>query len=206
MENGLRSEIFLFAVLSVKRFIWEERKIEPWINNPQHQKEKIIKYLDDPFLNGMILSFLKDLNRIKLEDFGNFDIRIREVERDLILIGKEKGSEVVFNIINSAFEELAKPMEQRFEELGDVNEILKKEKPNRKSKTNYTGKITISELAKKRYNLEINSQNRCYCPFHKPLNSISFMFNDKNNTFRCWSCGEHGNMVQFVKLMEEKND
>jgi len=181
-------------------------KMEPWIKNPQWQKDRIIKYLDDPFMNGLILGVLQDIRQIKLEDFGNFDKRIKDIKRDLFLIGKEKGSDVVFEIVGDVFEELAKPMEQRFKELGNIREILKEDKPNRKSNTKYTGKITISQLAEKRYGLKLDSNNRCACPLHKGKNKTSFMFNDDTNSFKCWSCGERGNMVHFVKLMEEIKD
>jgi len=180
--------------------------MEPWIKNQQSQKDKIIKYLDDPFFNGMILGFLKELNQIKLEEFGNFDKRIKDVKRDLFLIGKECGSDVLFNLIGEVFEELGKTTEERFLELGDINEILKEDKPTKKSSTEYTGKITISQLAKKRYGIETDSQNRCACPLHGGTNKTSFVFYDDINSFKCYSCGSKGSMLLFVKLMEEQND
>ena len=62
--------------------------------------------------------------------------------------------------------------------------------------------LTISLVARKRYGLEL-TKGRCKCPFHDGENKTSLTLNDKKNRFKCWSCGASGNLVKFIKMMEE---
>lgn len=60
--------------------------------------------------------------------------------------------------------------------------------------------LKISLIAQK-YGLKLVS-NRTKCPFHNGKNKTSLLFDDDKNRFKCWSCGESGNLVYFIKLMK----
>ena len=66
-------------------------------------------------------------------------------------------------------------------------------------------KIRITDLAKE-YGLELKG-NKCKCCFHEDKDP-SLIFDDTKGTFKCWSsaCGKFGNIVDFVRLMGEKNE
>jgi len=116
---------------------------------------------------------------------------------------KNHGLPFVIKCIEDSVIELAKGVEELGKEI-DIKEILKEQTKN-KSSIKYTGIINISQLAEKRYGLEIKD-GRTRCPIHEGKNKTSFMFNDQNNTFKCFSCGEHGNLIHFIKLMEDKKN
>ena len=78
------------------------------------------------------------------------------------------------------------------------------EKHPRKQNNNYTGKLSISQLAEIKYNVLSDKEGRCACPIHLGKNKTSFKFDDDKNLFNCFSCGVKGNLIHFIKLMEEK--
>jgi len=68
-------------------------------------------------------------------------------------------------------------------------------------------KISIIDKAKQ-YGLKLRG-NKCICPFHDDTNP-SLIFYPKTNTFHCFGCHAHGNLIDFVaqcKLngLEKKN-
>ena len=118
---------------------------------------------------------------------------------------RDFGLPFVLYCVEQGITHLASTPEEWAKEFNLADMFAKKKME--KSQTNYTGKITISQLAKERYGIESNSSLRTSCPFHEGAeNKTSFKFDDEKNRFKCWSCGEHGNMIRFIKLMEEKRN
>lgn len=62
-------------------------------------------------------------------------------------------------------------------------------------------KITITNLANK-FGLKL-VKNRCACIFHKGENKTSLSFDNKTNTFYCFSCGVKGDVIEFYRKMSE---
>jgi len=114
---------------------------------------------------------------------------------------RDFGLPYVLECVEASVEHQSMGLDEWMKEFNLVDMFAKKEL--KKSKTEYTGKLTISQLAEKRYGLEIDSNKRCACPLHKGENKTSFLFNDETNTFKCFSCGESGNLIHFIKRMEE---
>lgn len=53
------------------------------------------------------------------------------------------------------------------------------------------------------YTLERDGQNwTCLCPFHADKHIGSFKVSESKNMFTCYSCGAHGNAVDFLKMHE----
>ena len=45
--------------------------------------------------------------------------------------------------------------------------------------------------------------NKCLCPFHDDKNPSMYIDN-KRNIVKCFSCGEGGNAISFIKKYENK--
>lgn len=59
-----------------------------------------------------------------------------------------------------------------------------------------TNKIPILDVVK-RLNINVHGRKPISCPFHKER-TPSLNFNLRNNTWKCFGCGEGGNVVYFV--------
>lgn len=57
--------------------------------------------------------------------------------------------------------------------------------------------LPIEEIASERLGLEVVRGHRCLCPFHSDQHP-SMTFHIPSNTFRCWSCGAHGDVIKLV--------
>lgn len=63
--------------------------------------------------------------------------------------------------------------------------------------------MTIIEVAE-HYGVAVQSAGLLYkalCPFHKEKTPSCF-FNPDKDTFVCYGCGAHGDVIEFVKLIE----
>lgn len=58
--------------------------------------------------------------------------------------------------------------------------------------------LPISELIRNKY--EIPSG---VCPFHKDKTPGSFTYSDRHHMYKCWSCNERGDAIQFVQHYEK---
>lgn len=56
--------------------------------------------------------------------------------------------------------------------------------------------LPIEEVAE-RLGLEVVRGHRCLCPFHNDQHP-SMTFHIPSNTFRCWSCGAHGDVIKLT--------
>lgn len=119
------------------------------------------------------------------------------------LLIQENGLSFVLDGLDQAVEELAMTP-QEFEKYLIQSLLSEKEEPREQSDftKSIQGKISISEVAVKRYGLKL-IKKRTKCPFHRGAeNPTSLVFYDKTNSFKCWSCGESGNLIYFIMLME----
>jgi len=126
---------------------------------------------------------------------------------DLRICIEEYGLPFVLYCLEKAIERNATPKAEILIEL-NIPELLEKPKRFEKSKVSKEGEsnIRISELAQRRYNLEVVG-GRCKCPIHfQARNKTSFVFFDDKNVFKCFSCGISGGLVKFIKLMEERKN
>jgi len=64
-------------------------------------------------------------------------------------------------------------------------------------------KLRISDVAKE-YGLVVK-KNKAICPFHKDTDP-SISFSDEKNVFFCFGCHAKGDIVEFIRKMEEKSD
>ena len=60
--------------------------------------------------------------------------------------------------------------------------------------------VKITEIATK-YGLKVE-KNKAVCPFHGDSDP-SLSFSDSKGVFNCFGCGERGNILTFIKKMEE---
>jgi hypothetical protein len=92
----------------------------------------------------------------------------------------------------------------KFKPIKD-KEPLKKYKKGSGITAQIVSKIRITDKAKQ-YGLILKG-NKCKCCFHEDKDP-SLVFNDTKGTFKCWSsaCGKSGNIIDFVRLMEAKNE
>ncbi len=63
--------------------------------------------------------------------------------------------------------------------------------------------LKITEVAKS-YGLDIK-KSKAVCPFHIDTDP-SLSFSDKKNLFNCFGCHVKGNIITFIKMMEEKRN
>lgn len=56
--------------------------------------------------------------------------------------------------------------------------------------------LPIEEVAE-RLGLDVVRGHRCLCPFHNDSHP-SMTFHIPSNTFRCWSCGAHGDVIKLT--------
>jgi len=83
---------------------------------------------------------------------------------------------------------------------------IKKEKITFKEITGITSqivsKVSILDVASS-YGFDV-SHSRAYCLFHKGTNPTSLSFNRAKGTFKCFSCGINGNIIDFVKECKKR--
>lgn len=173
--------------------------MEPWSKPTDRRVNQLRERLGDPFLFGLTTSIISELNN--LTGMPTITQRYSRLRRELLLLSKEESFHLIIQLIQEVGNEYEKSFENRVKEI-NLDEIFTNDKP--KEKTKLSTSVLISNIAKKRYGLNL-VEDRGTCPFHSGSNKTSFMINDDTNTFRCWSCGESGNLIHFIKLMEERN-
>jgi len=137
-----------------------------------------------------------------MKNYLNMDQRL--YIQETYNITKDYSPTFVLWCLERAIYNLGRKTEEKLKEFGDIKELLQIKNKKSLGENQYPV-LSISELAKERYGFEISFDKRIVCPFHKGAdNPTSFKFNDERNRFSCFSCGIKGNIVQFVKLMEEK--
>lgn len=85
---------------------------------------------------------------------------------------------------------------------------LKKEKEIKKAlyKTNslkkrlIDSKLKITDVAKK-YGLDTDNKGKTTCPFHNDSDP-SLILNNSKNIYHCFGCGAKGDIITFIKQME----
>jgi len=62
-------------------------------------------------------------------------------------------------------------------------------------------KLSIIDVAKN-YNLDTDKKGKTTCPFHND-SEPSLILDDKKNIFHCFGCNAKGDLITFIKKMEE---
>lgn len=120
------------------------------------------------------------------------------------LIIKEYGVVKVLDDIERIVEELADAdwFENKYPPT-----IFKEKKERRRFKTDnkmrdlINSKLKIINVAKD-YGLDTDKKGKTTCPFHFDTEP-SLMLDDKKNIFHCFGCGAKGDVITFIKKMEE---
>ncbi len=86
----------------------------------------------------------------------------------------------------------------------DFSEVWGKEKKKSidPSLESIKGKITIGKVAEK-YGLKVK-KNMTICPFHKDT-VPSLSLSDEKNVFNCFGCKAKGDIITFIRMMEDLN-
>lgn len=85
-----------------------------------------------------------------------------------------------------------------FKEKKERKQIFKTD--NRKKNLINT-KLKITDIAK-RFGLNPDRRGKCQCPFHYD-NDPSLSLDNNRNVFHCFGCGAKGDIITFIKKMEE---
>lgn len=70
--------------------------------------------------------------------------------------------------------------------------------------------MTVSEIKNKyrlrdairAHGIEIDRNGNCHCPFHNGDHTASLKVYDKQDTFYCFGCGAHGDLITFTMLID----
>ena len=60
----------------------------------------------------------------------------------------------------------------------------------------------ITDIAKE-HGLDVDRKGMCLCPFHPDLNTPSLSLSDEKNVFHCFGCGLSGDIVEFLRRINE---
>lgn len=168
---------------------------------PRKEKlEKLQKYLADPLVYGMFKALLRNMGE---RNKGSYETLWYSMTRQMFI---NYPAAVVYNQVEQALNEASN--EQWFEKKfpkGFFNEEFVFPKPKIIRAKGKVRKIIdkhlkITDVAKK-YGLKIKG-NMSECPFHADKNP-SLSFNDDKNVFHCFGCGAKGDIIEFIRKMEE---
>lgn len=180
-----------------------------YIKPNTEEVEKLREYLGDPFLWHLTKNIIKSLNEKKI---------IMDCESTWFSLTRQMFKNYpaleVYDKIYKAMEEASD--EQWFEHKyprGFFNEDWKYS-PKKKSaikinlkksriKKLINDNLKITQVAKN-YGIEVKN-NMAKCPFHEEKQA-SLSLSDKKNVFMCFGCGAKGNIIEFIRRMEEIKD
>ena len=72
-----------------------------------------------------------------------------------------------------------------------------------KTKKLINDNLKISDVIKS-YGIKLKGKI-CICPFHKDT-APSLSFSDDKNVFNCFGCGAKGDVIKFIRMMEDDNN
>ena len=85
-------------------------------------------------------------------------------------------------------------------------EYYQKNNPFKEFKKNHTREVINENLKITKvadmYNLKPIGKKIRYCPFHEDKNP-SLSLSNKKNVFNCFGCGKKGDIIEFIRLLEE---
>lgn len=114
------------------------------------------------------------------------------------------------HIFNRVEQALAEVSDEQWFENKYPPEIFKEKKEVRIFKGNnklielINARLKITDVAKE-YGLDTDKKGITTCPFHYDT-SPSLHLDDKKNIFHCFGCGAKGNIITFIKKMEETKE
>lgn len=170
--------------------------------------ERLREYFGDPFLWHLTKKIIKSLNENKI--LMDCESTWFSLTRQMF---KNYPVSDVYNKIEKALEEASD--EQWFEHKypkGFYNEnwrynlkkrsVIKIDLRKSRRKKLIRDSLKITQAAKN-YGLEIKN-NLAICPFHEEKQA-SLSLNDKKNVFYCFGCGAKGDVIEFIRRMENGN-
>jgi hypothetical protein len=155
----------------------------------------------DMFADNLVKNAIKRI--IDGEIYSNFEIW-KQMTKNFI---RNEGFFPIFESIQIINNELSD--EQWFENKYP-KEIFKEKKEVRIFKENnklrelINIRLRISDVAKK-YGLDTDKKGITTCPFHYDT-SPSLHLDSKKNIFHCFGCGAKGNIITFIKKLEEAKE
>ena len=81
-----------------------------------------------------------------------------------------------------------------------LKSVIKIDLRKSKLKKTINDNLKISDVIKS-YGIKVKG-NKCVCPFHAD-NDPSLSFNDEKNVFNCFGCSAKGDVVEFIRRMEQ---
>jgi hypothetical protein len=182
-----------------------ELMAEIWPRPTNKQKQNIIDLLDDNLIFSAVSYMINDY-------FENKDCDLRKKYNKWQLLTKSLIREGKASFLTVELEKIIYQIadEQNSEE--NIKQDLKSQRKEfetqvrkiyAKDVQQIVKQVKITDLAKK-YGLKLKG-NKCICPFHTDK-SPSLTFNDSKGVFHCFGCQESGNILTFIKKMEEIND
>lgn len=178
---------------------------EIWPRPTNKQKQTIIDLLDDNLIfsavSNMIHDYLENKEPSMRKDYNKWELLTKQLIRDgkaaFLTVQLEK---IIYQIADEQYSEenIKKDIKSKNKEFEtQVKKIYAKDVMS------IVKQVKITDLAKK-YGLQLKG-NKCKCPFHTDKDP-SLTFNDSKGVFHCFGCQESGNILTFIKKMEEIND
>lgn len=131
------------------------------------------------------------------------DLNYWKWKQDTMTIIQDFGLDYVLHHIAYCIEEEGKSTEQRMSEIWKQIKEYEKQTPKPSIDPlaqELKDKIKITDIAKN-YGLKVKG-NMAICPFHKDTNPSLSLSNEKG-VFNCFGCHAKGDIVTFVKMLED---
>ena len=178
---------------------------EPFAKPTKEQVEKARELYGDPLLYWATNCTVKWLNEIANGKSSDPN-PLRSFYRECRLIIRNEGVDKALNEFCKAVEDVANDTWTDFV-MPDFNEkedikgkgIVVKGNARR----NIDANIKISQVAKS-YGLKVRGK-MAVCPFHDDKDP-SLSFDDKKNIFHCFGCNTSGDIVEFKRLLMEREE
>lgn len=184
---------------------------EIWRRPTEKEKKTMMEQIDDNITYAIFRDLLKEAIKRKEE---NFEIPIRKDLNDWILKTKKLIRKGKYVVLYNLLEEIAEAISNEQNDEEAVERDIKEQKKvlgkdikkiyahNFENNKLLEEGVKITEIAEK-YGLKVK-RNKCPCPFHADKDP-SLTFSDAKGVFHCFGCNESGNILMFIKKMEEIN-
>lgn len=168
-----------------------------FIQPTKEQIEKIREVYGDALLFWATNTALQSLNKLKDSDYSEFSARqwirltrLMIMNYPLILL-HARMDDIFIEVSEKTWKDFQVP---------NLTSISIGQKSIDPSATKISQKIKISDIARD-YGVEVK-RGKAICPFHKDKDP-SLSFSDEKGVFHCFGCKAKGDIVTFVRKMEE---
>ena len=191
----------------------ETKMADIYVKPTQLQVEQLRDLLGDPFLWHVMKGVLKRLDDNKKEDF-TCEATWKALTRQMF---RNYAAAEVYAMVMKALEEASDEQwfenkyknvpknfwnEDKFNYPGTSKRktVVKLNDKRRRVRNLINKNVKIIDVAKS-YGLKVKNK-MAICPFHEDK-KMSLSFSDEKNVFNCFGCGAKGDIIEFVRRMEE---